>query len=494
MQPTFLFIDLFAGAGGTTTGAEHSGVCKVIAAVNHDPVAISSHAANHPGVAHFIEDIRTLNAAKLARIAREEQKKHPNARLVLWASPDCTHFSRAKSGPKNRDSRSLADELPRYVAAIQPDYLLVENVEEFQSWGPLDDNGRPLSRHEGRDYLRWIRSITDLGYRYQHRILNAADYGAYTSRRRYFGMFHLPHLPAVWPEPTHVKAPARGGLFSDHRHPWKSVHHVLDLNDIGRSIFNREKSLVDKTLRRILNGLKKFIHQPLLMTCNSPGYCLPTDRPTGAITAAGHKAIVTPMLVKYYGNGNCVSISDSSPTVTAKDRMAMATPVRWIDYNFSSAVSGGSIHAPLGAILKSPKAAICTAWLVNPQFDNTGNTIGAPAPTVIARQKSYPLSLAVATHGNTAKWTPQPGDTPTMLELKQFMQAHHVADIYLRMLKEQELARIQGFPEGYILHGTAEHRKKQIGNAVVSHIPKAMLRALAIEIDHSHTHSITRSL
>lgn len=480
--PHFLFIDLFAGAGGTTTGAEQSGVCRVLAAVNHDPVAISSHTANHPHVQHFVEDIRTLNTAQLVSIVTKARARYPKAKLVLWGSPDCTHFSRAKSGPKNRDTRSLADEMPRYAKALDPDYIKVENVEEFTSWGPLDETGRPISRHEGSDYMRWIQSITSLGYNYEYRILNAADYGAHTSRRRYFGVFYKKGLPMVWPEPTHAKAPTRDGLFHDHRQPWKPVSEVLDLHDIGRSIFAREKPLVDKTLRRILNGLKKFIGQPLLITCNTPGYCLPANRPSGAITAAGHKALVTPMLVKYYGTGGCVSIEDSSPTVTSKDRMAIATPIRWMDYNYSANKSGGPISAPLGAITKSPKAALCTAWLLNPQFDNPGNSIAAPSPTVIARQKSYPLSLATATHDTEPRWQPAPGDTPTMLELKDFMRQRHVADIYLRMLHERELARIQGFPEGYKLHGTSEHRKKQIGNAVVSNIPKAMLNTLAAAI------------
>ena len=501
--PTFLFVDLFAGAGGTTTGAEQSGVCRVLAAVNHDPVAISSHSANHPHVEHFVEDIRTLDTSELVRIVSRARARHPHAKLVLWGSPDCTHFSRAKSGPKNRDTRSLADEMPRYARALQPDYIKVENVEEFTSWGPLDDAGRPISRHEGRDYMRWVQSITSLGYHYQYRILNAADYGAHTSRRRYFGVFAKQGLPIVWPEPTHAKAPGRGGLFADHRQPWRPVMEVLDLHDIGRSIFDREKPLVDKTLRRILNGLRKFIGQPLLMTCNTPGYSLPLDRPSGAITAAGHKALVTPMLITYYNHGGSVQVTGSAPTVTAKDRMGIVTPVQWIDKNYSSAISGNPIDQPAGSVLPSPKSALCTAWLLNPQYNNPGNPIDQPSPTVIARQKSYPLSLAIATAempGPSAplpsgegpgvgsgvgspRWLPATADTPTMLELKAFMRRHQVADIYLRMLHERELARIQGFPDDYVLHGTSEHRKKQIGNAVVSHIPKAMLRALAAALN-----------
>ena len=182
----------------------------------------------------------------------------------------------------------------------------------------------------------------------------------------------------------------------------------------------RPKPLVDRTLRRLMDGLRKFAAAPQVMTCNSPGYCQPISQPVGAVTAAGHKALVTPMLLKYYRTGTMVSTDDC-------------------------------------------------------------------APTVVACQKSYPLSIATAARCAAPHWHATPGDTETMLELKKVMQSLGIGDIYLRMLNEAELARIQGFPAGYILLGTSAHCKKQIGNAVVSYIPEAWLREM-YEAQRSNFH------
>lgn len=476
----FIVIDLFAGAGGTSVGIESSGVAKVIAAVNHDPVAIASHTANHPDVTHFVEDIRTLNIAQLRDIAARYRAQYPAAKLVVWASPDCTHFSRAKSGPKNRDTRTLAECLDRYVDGLQADYLLVENVEEFTSWGPLDDNGKPISRHEGRDYLAWVRSICALGYEYDYRILNAADFGAHQTRRRYFGQFwRIGTAEPAWPESTHVdKKKMISGLFQDDRKPWRPVREVLNMDDWGRSIFARQKPLVDRTLRRIINGIKKFGDQQQVMTCNTPGYCKPADKPSDTITAAGHKALVTPFTIQYYGTGDAASVDEPNGTVTTRDRNGLVT-VQFIDHNYSANTTGQSVDAPCWAVTGSPKAAVMTAWIIDPAYGNVGRSIDNPAVTVVASQGSNPLTLAVATHGDSAHWQPQPGDTATMLELKTLMRQKNIGDVYMRMLYAWELALIQGFPVGYQFSGTTRHVKKQIGNAVHSAISKHWFQALA---------------
>lgn len=161
------------------------------------------------------------------------------AKVVLWASLECTNFSRAKGGqPRDADSRTLAEHLFRYIEALTPDYIQIENVEEFMSWGDLDENGKPISRDKGRLYTTWVDNVKAYGYKFDHRILNAADYGAYTSRKRFFGIFAKPYLPIVWPKPTHSKT-GGGDLFGSLA-KWKPVKEVLDFADEGESIFNRK--------------------------------------------------------------------------------------------------------------------------------------------------------------------------------------------------------------------------------------------------------------
>lgn len=197
-----LYIDLFCGAGGTSTGVEsarHDGrkCAKVIACVNHDANAIASHAANHPDAVHFAEDIRTLNLEPMVMHLERMKKRYPDAHVVLWASLECTNFSKAKGGrPRDADSRTLAEHLFRYIEALKPDYIQIENVEEFMCWGDLDENGKPVSRDKGRCYVRWVNTVMGYGYDYDWRILNAADYGAYTSRRRFFGQFARKGIPS----------------------------------------------------------------------------------------------------------------------------------------------------------------------------------------------------------------------------------------------------------------------------------------------------------
>lgn len=199
-----LYIDLFCGAGGTSTGVEKARLeneqcAKVIACVNHDKNAIASHAANHPDALHFTEDIRTLNLSPLVSHLQKCRAEYPEALIVLWASLECTNFSKAKGGqPRDADSRTLAEHLFRYIEAINPDYIQIENVEEFMSWGDLDEYGKPISRDKGKSYLRWLDNVRSYGYKFEHKILNSADYGAYTSRKRFFGIFAKGSLPIVF--------------------------------------------------------------------------------------------------------------------------------------------------------------------------------------------------------------------------------------------------------------------------------------------------------
>ena len=234
-------IDLFCGAGGLSEGVEEARLngkrcVKVVCCVNHDKNAILSHDANIPDALHFIEDIRTLELSPINIIVERIRQLYPDVMVMLHASLECTNFSKAKGGQAHdADSRTLAEHLFRYIDVIDPDYIQIEN---------------------GRLYQKWVRNVKKYGYNFEHRILNAADYGAYTTRKRFFGIFAQKGLPIVFPEPTHCKG-GRQDMFTK-LEKWKPVKEVLDFSDEGTSIF-REKPLAEKTLERIYAGLIKFV-------------------------------------------------------------------------------------------------------------------------------------------------------------------------------------------------------------------------------------------
>lgn len=438
-----LYIDLFCGAGGTSSGVEYARLngrkcAKVIACVNHDENAIKSHAANHPHTLHFTEDIRTLELGPLVNHLTKMKRKYPKARTVLWASLECTNFSRAKGGqPRDADSRTLAEHLFRYIEALCPDYIQIENVEEFMCWGDLDENGKPVSKHKGSDYLRWVKHVCQYGYIYDYHLLNAADFGAYTSRKRFFGQFARKGLPIAFPAQTHAKAIVPSGspdgrtLFPKQYRPWKPVREVLDLQDEGSSIFNRKKPLCEKTLERIYAGLVKFVaggKENFLVKWNSmkegryrapsieePCPTLPCrntiglvkaqflskqfsgdpmsknqsiDRPAGTITCKDHHAFVT----AYYGNGFNSSVEEPAPTVTTKDRMAVVNPQFIVNYRFNN--KGSSVDEPAPTICTVGQIGVANCQFLDSQYGNgTSSSIDAPSPTVVNNPKQSLVSV-----------------------------------------------------------------------------------------------------
>lgn len=438
-----LYIDLFCGAGGTSTGVEkatiHGEKCaKVIACVNHDPNAIASHAANHPEAVHFTEDIRTLELSPLLLHLQKKKAEYPNAYVVLWASLECTNFSKAKGGmPRDADSRTLAEHLFRYIEAIDPDYIQIENVEEFMSWGDMDEHGHPISKDKGRLYMRWIYNVQKYGYDYAYRILNAADYGAYTSRKRFFGQFAKKHLPIAFPEATHSKE-GDSGLFGSYQ-KWKPVKDVLDLKDEGESIFGRKKPLVEKTLERIYAGLVKFvaggreaydaymikynsmsqrgayqppsIDEPCPTVATQNRLCvvkvsylskqfsgepesknISVDGPAGAITTIDHHALVSAeFLSAYYGNGYETPVDKPCHTIPTKDRFQKVKPC-FLDMQYGNGTPS-SVERPAPTATTNPKYQLVTAdhWLMDTSFNNFGSSIEEPSRVITANRKWHYL-------------------------------------------------------------------------------------------------------
>lgn len=479
-----LYIDLFCGAGGTSTGVESARLdgmqcAKVIACVNHDAKAIASHAANHPDALHFTEDIRTLQLSPLVAHAERMKMQYPDAKVVLWASLECTNFSKAKGGqPRDADSRTLAEHLFRYIEALNPDFIQIENVEEFMSWGDMDENGKPISRDKGKCYVRWCNRVRRYGYDFEHRILNAADYGAYTTRKRFFGIFAKRGLPIVFPAATHCKG-GKADMFGS-LEKWKPVRDVLDFSDLGNSIF-RERALSENTLERIYAGLVRFVAggQEAFLSkqySGSPeGKNVSINGPAGTITCRDHHMFVS----AYYGNGHNHSIEAPAPTLTTKDRLSVVTAFFGNEYSGGGQLS--SLENPCPAVLTRPKQALISVrqhYLLNPQYRSFGRDIDDPCFTLIARMDKRPPCLITTEPGSLPDISMHSGDTPMTRKIKSFMQLYHIIDIYMRMLKTDELKRIMGFPEDYVLIGTQAEQKKYIGNAVEVNMSRALCEAL----------------
>lgn len=428
-------IDLFCGAGGLSEGVEEARLngnrcAKVVCCVNHDKNAILSHDANIPDALHFIEDIRTLELSPINTIVERIRELYPDSMIMLHASLECTNFSKAKGGqPRDADSRTLAEHLFRYIDVIAPDYIQIENVEEFMSWGDMDENGKPISMDKGRLYQKWVRNVKKYGYNFEHRILNAADFGAYTTRKRFFGIFAKKSLPIVFPEPTHCKG-GRQDMFS-RLEKWKPVKDVLDFSDEGTTIF-REKPLAEKTLERIYNGLIKFVAGgkdaflvkynsmnrtgkynapgidepcPVVTTQNRLGVAqvcflskqfsghpesknVSVEEPAGTITCRDHHAFVS----AHYGNGFNRSVNEPSATVTTKDILSLVTS-RFIANEYSGGGQHTSIDNICPAILTNPKQKLitCKPWIMNTSFSNIGSNIEEPAQTITANRKWHYL-------------------------------------------------------------------------------------------------------
>lgn len=421
-----LYIDLFCGAGGTSTGVELARVngmqvAKVIACVNHDKNAIASHAANHPNALHFTEDIRTLELSPLVEHLNTCKAQYPDAMVVLWASLECTNFSKAKGGqPRDADSRTLAEHLFRYIEAINPDYIQIENVEEFMSWGDMDEKGKPISMDKGRLYQKWIHNVKRYGFDFDYRILNAADFGAYTTRKRFFGIFAKNGLPIVFPEPTHCKE-GREDMFT-RLEKWRPVKETLDFSDEGTSIFGRKKEPVEATKTRLYSGLIRFVaggKDAFLVKWNSMNrsgkYQAPdieepsptvscqgrlgiakvnflskqfsghpasknvsVDEPAGSITCVDHHAFVT---AYYGGNDHSSSVNAPAPTLTTKDRLAFVSAHYGNGFN-------RSINEPAPTVTTKDRFGLILPFFMN-QYSGGGQVldVNAPCPAVTTTPK-----------------------------------------------------------------------------------------------------------
>jgi DNA (cytosine-5)-methyltransferase 1 len=322
--------DLFCGAGGTSTGlaraCQKMGFDLDLLAVNHWDIAISTHTKNHPDARHICGAIDTIRPEEI----------FPGGRLnLLVASPECTHFSNARGNkPMTNQKRATAWDILNWLQKLYIDNVLIENVKEFKTWGPLGVNGRPLKSMRGSMFEAFLASIRALGYNVEHRVLNAADYGDPTTRERLFIIARRNNKKIVWPTPSHSQV-VKGDMFDAAKVKWRSAREIIDWSIESKSIFTRKKPLAPATLRRIEAGLKKFGGQaaePFIVILRRHADAQSIDEPIPTVTGSGsHHALCEPFIVPFFGEGEgqaprTHSVDEPLPTVTGQGAGALIEP------------------------------------------------------------------------------------------------------------------------------------------------------------------------
>lgn len=431
MRKDNLIIDCFAGGGGASVGIEMALGRGVDIAINHDPMAILMHKTNHTETLHLTEDIFKVNLKKYVKGRRV---------ALMWASPDCTSHSRAKGGqPRESGLRILPWAVFRHAKEILPEVIIMENVAEIQEWGPLDENGRPIESRKGEDYRKFMNAMRSIGYDYETKELVAADYGAPTTRKRWYAIFRRDGKPIVFPAPTHNKT---GPLPK-----WKECGNLIDWSDLGRSIFDRKKPLAEKTQIRIANGVRKFILE-------NPNPYIVNDKRAAAFLIQYHSE-TGKREVRGQGLGEPIKTIDTS------NRYGLVTA---FITKFYKTGTGQGCDEPLHTITTSQgHFGLVSAFLV--KYYGTGESvvgINEPCPTITTKDRFGLTSVVVKIKG----------------------QKYVIEDIFLRMLKPEELKLMQGFPKDYIIDRDylwhpypAKEQVARIGNSVVPIMAEKLVKA-----------------
>jgi DNA (cytosine-5)-methyltransferase 1 len=473
--------DLFCGAGGSSTGAVNSGHVEVVYALNHWPTAIASHSANHPDTQHVCERIDAI----------DPRRQVPEIDLLM-ASPECTHHSNARGGrPMEDQKRATGWHVVHWAEVKQPKWIIVENVREFLSWGPLGRDGRPVKANKGSTFRAWLACLTSLGYHCEWKLLNAADYGAATKRIRFFMVARrgTSRKPIPWPEPSHVGN-------------WRPAHEIIDWQRPCPSIFDRKRPLSPKTLKRIEIGLRKFCGEgaePFIVQTRGPGYTssqdriYPTSEPMPTIIGHNHRGVVQPFVLHSGGrnNGDAASPDEPLTTVVARNHHAVIQPflVPHFGERPGQMPRTHPVTDPLPAVTGQGAGSLVQPFL----FDTTGRGAGRsksldePLPSIVAARNGKSIVMPFITQFNGtggANSVQQPLTTVTAkhrhgLALVELMDSLGIVDIGFRMLDVDELAAAQSFPAGYVLTGNKADQVRQVGNAVPPVVMQALCTAIA---------------
>lgn len=552
-----IFVDNFAGGGGASTGIEIAIGRSVDIAINHDPEAIRMHCANHPDTKHYTEDVFAVDP-------REACAGRPVA--LAWFSPDCTHFSRAKGGkPVEKKIRGLAWVTLRWAYYVRPRVIMLENVPEIQTWGPLDDNNKPIKSRAGETFDGFIKALSTgipkehpafsemcetlqilpdsemtqslsrgMGYVIEYRCLKSCDYGAPTTRTRFYMIARSDGKPIVWAKPTHgpknSEAVKRGELL-----PYRTAAECIDWSNLGESIFERKKPLAEKTLQRIARGIQKFVinnPEPFIVTVNHSGEGFrgqSIDEPLSTVTAKNGYGVVTPTIM-CNNTGNIGTNAESPlPTVTTGNRNYLVAPslIQYHDEQGKNEVRGQKLDEPIMTLDTSNRYALSVASLIKHYgggYAGHGNDVREPLNIVTAKDHNALVAAHIVTlrnhmdgqradeplstiscsgahhaevaaflikyyNGGVPKPVDSPLDTVTTLERFALITINNVdyiiTDIKMRMLEPRELFDCQGFPHDYIIDMMREDGKPypraekvaKAGNAVTPPVAAALVRA-----------------
>ena len=383
-----LIVDNFAGGGGASTGIELATGRIVDIAVNHDRAAIEMHEKNHPYTRHFCEDVWQIDPRKVTQ-------GRPVA--LVWCSPDCKHFSKAKGGaPVSKNIRGLAWVAVRWAATVHPRVIILENVEEFMTWGPIKD-GKPIKEKSGKTFNSFVKELKKLGYEVDWRVLKACDYGAPTSRKRFFLIARCDGQPIVFPKPTHGKGK---GLKS-----FRTAAECIDMSDTGKSIFGRKKPLKENTMKRIARGLDKFViksPKPYIMQVNYQNPPQSVDEPLGTVTTVNKHYVATPKMSPYIMSNNTNNaphdVNEPLPTITTGNRnfLCAASLMQIGQTGGGDRVS--SAEEPLKTIVAKNEHCLVTQSLVQYHGEQSekevrGQQADKPLATIDTRNR-YGLSSA----------------------------------------------------------------------------------------------------
>ena len=389
-----LIVDNFAGGGGASTGIEMATGISVDIAINHDPEAIRMHKANHPSTKHYCESVWDVDPVKAC-------KGRPVA--LAWFSPDCKHFSKAKGGkPKDKNIRGLAWVALRWAGLVRPEVIMLENVEEFKTWGPLNRSHRLIKAKQGVTFRKFVSQLEDLGYQVEFRELIAADYGAPTMRKRFFMIARCDGKPIVWPEPTHGPADSeavKAGLLK----PYLGAYTQLDFSLPCPSIFDtaeeiKEKygirvvrPLAPKTMERIARGLKKFVidnAEPFIVQVNHSGaksdYCKGANEPLNTITGKHGFGIVEPYLVQIGQTGftadRSKDVREPLTTIVSKNEHCLIQPklAPYMGVNTTNH-PGGRADEPLHTITTGGQNCLISPTLIQYHSETSGKEVRGQA-------------------------------------------------------------------------------------------------------------------